>query len=749
MGQTPPPWHGQAVATQILFDHDWPDFEVQRVRMEFSEEMEEVGRFQWRKLGHLASLIHRVRCLLKRHPGSILFYPPASAKWVPFLRDVVFLFFTRHLAGSTVFIFHANGLPVFVDRNSITRLLGERTYQGADLALEVAQEVLPPHRAFAAKAWHWCPCAIEVPEIPQRAPRKGPLEILFVGSLQEGKGILEILRTAALLRERSGGEDFRFRIVGKWFSADFEDSTRRLQNELALGSMVEFSGQLTGAEKWQAYAAADVFFFPTHYASEATPIVLMEALGAGLPVVSTEWAGIPAMLEGCGTARLLPVRSPSAYAAALEELRAMRSRLAGMDGESREFYRSRFLPSRFVERVESGLLDVVSALPAGSDPEPAPPAATPLSLAVYLADQNPGYDRSYGISRMSHTVLAALSARSDTRIHVVASATSQQGPDGVDTRMILPWGTRNKVLRLVTDHLHPLLRDRANPPDVCYYPKGFLPGFHGPPCPTVVTIHDAILQYYWDHYPSWRNSFEYSYWARMLKHTLRAADCILTVSHSAKRQIVDFMLRHDLPPKEILVTYEPCLYEPVPQPVEPVKEDFVIHLASREPHKKTTYLVRWWIENGKKEDCPPLHLVGSLPPEASALAKQASNVIRRPFLEDAELRSAMEKARALILPSEIEGFGLPGIEAYYLGTPVCHVAGTSVEEILAVATSKGRFSLEDPQSLAAALREVFAMEPSEIRNCGLALREAYSTTRVAASMMEAFRDVASRHPRGR
>ena len=32
IGQTPPPWHGQAVATQILFDADWPGFEVHRLR---------------------------------------------------------------------------------------------------------------------------------------------------------------------------------------------------------------------------------------------------------------------------------------------------------------------------------------------------------------------------------------------------------------------------------------------------------------------------------------------------------------------------------------------------------------------------------------------------------------------------------------------------------------------------------------------------------------------------------------------
>jgi glycosyltransferase involved in cell wall biosynthesis len=95
-------------------------------------------------------------------------------------------------------------------------------------------------------------------------------------------------------------------------------------------------------------------------------------------------------------------------------------------------------------------------------------------------------------------------------------------------------------------------------------------------------------------------------------------------------------------------------------------------------------------------------------------------------------------AKALILPSEIEGFGLPALEAYYLGTPVCHVAGTSVEEILSVATDKGRFDLDKCESLFAALDEVCRMSSDEVYRCGEVLREHYAADRVMGTMMSAF-----------
>jgi glycosyltransferase involved in cell wall biosynthesis len=752
MGQTPPPWHGQAVATQILFDHQWPGFEVHRLRMEFSEEMVEVGRFQWKKLRHLVQLITRARAILSENPGTVLFYPPASAKWVPFLRDVIFLSAVRPLAHSTVFIFHASGLPVFVNAGFLRRAFGRLAYRNAAFALEVAQEDLPPHEAFHAKSWLWCPCAIDVPELTKRRRAEGtPLIALFVGSLQEGKGVLEILKTASLLKKSGRAGDFRFRIVGKWFSPEFERDVRHLVEELSVEEMISFDGQLTGDAKWQAYADSDVFFFPTHYASEATPIVLMEALGMGLPIVSTRWAGIPAMLEGCGTACLLPIKSPESYASALEDIFRSGHTQEQTEQTSRNFYRQHFLPDRFVERVAKAFesaLQMDGLVPNPSDeanPRPLKDrsdANDTIHVSAYLADQNPGYDRSFGISRMSQVVLDALQTEGNISIEAIASRTSQQAPESISSTRTLPWGTRRKWVRLLTDHFHPLFGRKDALPDLHYFPKGYLPLLNSYCSPSVVTIHDTIIQYDEDHYPKWRKRWEYKYWALMLKHTLRSANRILTVSESSRAQIHAFMSRHRIPGKPITVTYEPCLYEGVPQPENHPKEDYVIHLASCEPHKRTAHLIQWWKDaETRGRELPTLHLIGAVPPEAAPLLTTASKIVKRPFLEDSALLDAYLKARALILPSEIEGFGLPALEAYYLGTPVCFVRGTSVEEILSVATARGGFSLASSESLFSALDDVMTMTPEEIRNCGLKLRETYAARKVAQRMIHVFEEV--------
>ncbi len=352
LGQTPPPWHGQAVAMQMLFEHDWGDIPVECVRMSFSEEMDEIGRFRFSKLKHLFRLAVSVRRILKNHPGSVLFYPPASPHWVPFLRDVSLLFVLRRHVGKTAFIFHAGGFGEFVARSPVRRLLARIGHFEPELSLEVAPEAMPPHDVLSAHHWRWSPYGVAVAEVPRSPkPPEATLRVLFVGSLQEGKGVLDVIRTAASLVEAGYGS-FVIDVVGRWFSQGFRKEAESLVEELGVSGQVRFPGERTGSEKWKAYAEADIFFFPTHYASEAFPIVLLEALASGLPIVTTEWRGIPKMLEGCPTAHVLPVHAPHAYRDAFIELFEQRERFVEMAKLARSFYESRYREEQFLGLVE-------------------------------------------------------------------------------------------------------------------------------------------------------------------------------------------------------------------------------------------------------------------------------------------------------------------------------------------------------------------------------------------------------------
>jgi glycosyltransferase involved in cell wall biosynthesis len=49
-------------------------------------------------------------------------------------------------------------------------------------------------------------------------------------------------------------------------------------------------------QKKSALERADCLVFPTFYENEAQPLVLLEAMSAGLPVITTSWRGVPEVL---------------------------------------------------------------------------------------------------------------------------------------------------------------------------------------------------------------------------------------------------------------------------------------------------------------------------------------------------------------------------------------------------------------------------------------------------------------------
>jgi glycosyltransferase involved in cell wall biosynthesis len=355
IGQTPPPWHGQAVAGKLLFDHDWKGFAVEKLPMAYSESISQVGKIRLAKALHFLRLLIRARRVLSKAPESLVIYPPASANWAPFLRDVFFLALLGGRRSNRTFIFHAAGLPRFTDQTFLRRYLARKTYGGAGMSLEVSEEAAPPHKIFGIKKWRYCPCGVDVPaESWQRTNQdNGVWTILFLGALCEGKGILEIIETVCILRNQ-GREDFKFRLVGDWVSDELKEQVMKLVEDEGIESLVEFPGRMIDDQKWKEYSKADLFFFPTHYASESSPLVIMEALGSGLPVITTAWSGIPKMLEGCESAVVLPVKSPHEYAGSLIRLKAYGSRKESAI-ISRRYYESKFTTESYILRVREAL----------------------------------------------------------------------------------------------------------------------------------------------------------------------------------------------------------------------------------------------------------------------------------------------------------------------------------------------------------------------------------------------------------
>jgi glycosyltransferase involved in cell wall biosynthesis len=213
---------------------------------------------------------------------------------------------------------------------------------------------------------------------------------------------------------------------------------------------------------------------------------------------------------------------------------------------------------------------------------------------------------------------------------------------------------------------------------------------------------------------------------------------ILADSVSGRDQILEFCVRYSIIPPPIRVTYAASDYEDVD--IHPnAKKDYVLHFASLAPHKNTRRLMAIWsLISKERPHWPQLKLIGSKAAVGEFL--QCPGVSHIPFVKDSELGAVIQDARAILIPSSIEGFGLPALEGYYHGTPVCFVRGTSVEEIVAPFTAKGGFVLDDPESFKQALDDVLGMSFEDILKIRNGLKAKFSKANFIEAVATALHD---------
>ena len=121
-----------------------------------------------------------------------------------------------------------------------------------------------------------------------------------------------------------------------------------LTRTLGIADRVRFLGYIDDLGSW--YAAFDAFLLTS--ANEGTPVVAIEALAAGVPVVATAAGGTGTVVDDGETGLLAPIGDVAALAAHLERLRAddaLRRRL-GEEGARR--MRERFSTARMVDDVD-------------------------------------------------------------------------------------------------------------------------------------------------------------------------------------------------------------------------------------------------------------------------------------------------------------------------------------------------------------------------------------------------------------
>lgn len=187
---------------------------------------------------------------------------------------------------------------------------------------------------------HWAKlrvvhCGVDLDRYPYRLPDTDGLAVLCVGRLVPEKG--QVLLLQAVEKLVRDGVDVRLTLVG---GGPRLASLEAEAGRLGILDRVSFPGPVSQDEMPAMFASHNVFCLPSF--AEGVPVALMEAMAAGLPVVTTRVAGIPELVEDGITGLLVPPGRADAVGDALRKLADDPSLAARLSRQGRQAVEASF-----------------------------------------------------------------------------------------------------------------------------------------------------------------------------------------------------------------------------------------------------------------------------------------------------------------------------------------------------------------------------------------------------------------------
>ena len=276
----------------------------------------------------------------------------------------------------------------------------------------------------------------------------------------------------------------------------------------------------------------------------------------------------------------------------------------------------------------------------------------------------------------------------------------------------------------------------AAKPDLFHAPHYVVPLF--PPSATVVTVHDLMHLTRPEHAAPAKRA--YARW--MIGRALRLAAKVIVVSEATKKEILAF--GPELAGKVVVIPngVREDFFEGQEEEAhsrEPAALPYLLFLGNDKPHKNLDGLLAAWPCVRVAHPALSLVLAGvepgrTLPEGAKAVG----------FVPEADVPALLAGARALVLPSFAEGFGLPVLEAQAAGTPVACSDLPALRE--AAGDAAVFFDPQDVASMATALTALLGDEEKRnlLRWNGRERAKEFSWSRAAERTAEVYEDVLRR-----
>ena len=286
------------------------------------------GVFCWKRI------FHSLFCILSawgKLPFCRTLYMTISLSWLGFCRDAILIQSAHFLKRTIILHLKGGGYDSFYAAQPAKRKKRmQSTLSKADRIIALGNRLkdqfdfVSGHEEKIRIVHNGLPRDLQPPSSsPKTLPPNGePVRLLYLSNLIDSKGYLQLLEACAILKNK--GLLFCCDFCGS-FVQTLHDQGRQAEtakekkfldriDALKLTEQVRFHGTVHGTGKQQMLEQAHLFILPTRYPWEGQPISIIEALAFGIPVISTNYRGIPEQVEDGYNGYLLSSQEPGEIA---------------------------------------------------------------------------------------------------------------------------------------------------------------------------------------------------------------------------------------------------------------------------------------------------------------------------------------------------------------------------------------------------------------------------------------------------
>ena len=360
----PPPIHGSAVVSEQIrnskvindaFDGDY-------VNLGTSRKMDEIGKgglwLNLQKLFRFAGSFFKTFGLLLSHRYDLC-YCAITCHGTGFLKDAPFVLLCKLFGRKVIIHQHNKGMAKDVDR-PIYRWLLPMVYRHTKVILLSWRLYVDIEKVVKREQVMICPNGIPDTNCSKTSVERhnDVSHILFLSNLIVSKGVLVLLDALNILKERG------YRFVCDFVGGETKElNGRRFAHEIetrGLDGIALYHGRKYGKDKEDFLQMADMLVFPTYYFNECFPLVILEAMMYGLPVISTDEGGIRDEVKDGKNGFVVKPQDAVALADAIQRLLDDKDARQTMGAEGRRMFKEQFTMECFENNIKGILNDSIA-----------------------------------------------------------------------------------------------------------------------------------------------------------------------------------------------------------------------------------------------------------------------------------------------------------------------------------------------------------------------------------------------------